>query len=113
MGVRHAYCVPAPDLCTRRAGGTLCYMLGGMVQRDPWLEHYGARRRDPLRPRRLRLALVLAGALAVVVGTLVVVASRDCVWRPPRGLRGFAPGSPRGRAGGPLPCLGRPPRRRN
>ena len=51
-------------------------MLGGMVQRDPWLEHYGTRRRDPLRPRRLRLALLLAGVLAVVAGALVFVASR-------------------------------------
>jgi pimeloyl-ACP methyl ester carboxylesterase len=65
-------------------------MLGGMVQRDPWLEHYGTRRRDPLRPRRLRLALMLAGMLAVVAGALAFVASRDGGWRPPSGLGGFA-----------------------
>src|SRR5580765_3374186 len=61
-----------------------------MVQRDPWLEHYGTRRRDPLRPRRLRRALVLAGVLAVVPGALVFAASRDRGRRPPSGPGGFA-----------------------
>ncbi|MDP9260126.1 MAG: hypothetical protein M3Q31_26735, partial [Actinomycetota bacterium] len=67
-----------------------------MVQPDPWLEHYGERRRAPRRPRRLRLALALGVLLAVATGALLV-AGRDGAWRPPSGLRRFAECSHGGR----------------
>ena len=56
---------------------------------DPWLEHYGERRRAPRRRRRLRLALVLAALALALVGVALAVARRDGGWQPPSGLGGF------------------------
>jgi pimeloyl-ACP methyl ester carboxylesterase len=61
-----------------------------MAQPDPWLEQYGERKRDPHRHRRLRLALVLAGVVALVVGVVALVAARGGGWRPPSGVGGFS-----------------------
>ncbi|HET6172260.1 MAG TPA: alpha/beta fold hydrolase [Gaiellales bacterium] len=60
-----------------------------MAQPDPWLEHYGERRRGPRRSRRLGLALALAAAVLVVAAALALLATRDGAWRPPSGLGGF------------------------
>jgi pimeloyl-ACP methyl ester carboxylesterase len=60
-----------------------------MAEADPWLEHYGERRRAPRPSRRLRHALVLAMAVAVLAGALALAASRSGGWRPPSGLGGF------------------------
>jgi pimeloyl-ACP methyl ester carboxylesterase len=68
--------------------GAFCYMVGGMDQPDPWLEHYGERRRAPRRSRRLRSALVLL-VLAVAAVALALAAARGESWRPPSGLGGF------------------------
>jgi pimeloyl-ACP methyl ester carboxylesterase len=65
-------------------------MLRGMAQPDPWLEHYGERRRAPRRRRRLRYALAAAAVLVALAGALAVAASRAGGWRPPSGLGGFA-----------------------
>ena len=61
-----------------------------MAQPDPWLEQYGERKRDPRRHRRLRLALALAGVVALVVGAVALVAGRGGGWRPPSGVGGFS-----------------------
>jgi pimeloyl-ACP methyl ester carboxylesterase len=60
-----------------------------MAQPDPWLEHYGERRRAPQRSRRLRLALVAVVALGLVAAALAIAAGRAGGWRPPSGLGGF------------------------
>jgi len=64
-------------------------MLGGMAQPDPWLEHYGERRKVPARPRRLPIVLVLISVAAVVIAGLVLYAGRSGGWLPPSGLGGF------------------------
>ena len=64
-------------------------MLGGMAQPDPWLEHYGERRKVPARPRRLPVVLVLLSVAAVVIAGLVLYAGRSGGWLPPSGLGGF------------------------
>jgi pimeloyl-ACP methyl ester carboxylesterase len=64
-------------------------MLGGMAQPDPWLEHYGERRKAPARPRRLPVVLVLLSVAAVVIAGLVLYAGRSGGWLPPSGLGGF------------------------
>ena len=57
-------------------------MLGGMAQPDPWLEHYGERRKVPARPRRLPVVLVLISVAAVVIAGLVLYAGRSGGWLP-------------------------------
>jgi pimeloyl-ACP methyl ester carboxylesterase len=63
-------------------------MLGGMAQPDPWLEHYGERRKGPVRPRRMPAVLVLM-SVAVVITSLVLYIGRSGGWLPPSGLGGF------------------------
>ena len=67
----------------------LCYMLGGMAQPDPWLEHYGERRNTPERSRRLPVVLALISLAAVVIAALALYAGRSGGWLPPSGLGGF------------------------
>ena len=67
----------------------LCYMLGGMAQPDPWLEHYGERRSVPARASRLPVVLALVSAAAVVIAALVLYTGRSGGWLPPSGLGGF------------------------
>jgi pimeloyl-ACP methyl ester carboxylesterase len=66
-----------------------CYMLGGMAQPDPWLEHYGERRSAPARSRRLPAVLVLVSLAAVVIAALALYAGRSGGWLPPSNLGGF------------------------
>jgi pimeloyl-ACP methyl ester carboxylesterase len=62
---------------------------GAMTQPDPWLEHYGERRRRPRRPGRPGIALALAVPACVLVAAALVYAARDRPWQPPSGLGGF------------------------
>jgi pimeloyl-ACP methyl ester carboxylesterase len=64
-------------------------MVGAMTQPDPWLEHYGERRRSRGRPRRRRIVLALAAPACVLVAAALVYAARDRAWQPPSGLGGF------------------------
>ena len=86
LGAGAAGVKSARHLAAERA---LCYMLGGMAQPDPWLEHYGERRKAPARPRRLPVVLVLMSVAAVVIAGLVLYAGRSGGWLPPSGLGGF------------------------
>jgi pimeloyl-ACP methyl ester carboxylesterase len=60
-----------------------------MTQPDPWIQHYGERRRTPRRRRRLRVALTLAALVGALVVAALVFAARDDGWKPPSGLGGF------------------------
>jgi pimeloyl-ACP methyl ester carboxylesterase len=60
-----------------------------MAQPDPWLEHYGERRRAPRRPRRLGLVVAGAALIALAAAVVVIASHRGDGWRPPSGLGGF------------------------
>jgi pimeloyl-ACP methyl ester carboxylesterase len=60
-----------------------------MTPLDPWLEHYGERRRVPRGASGRRIALGLAVFALVLAGVLAGVARRDGGWRPPSGVGGF------------------------
>ncbi len=61
-----------------------------MTHRDPWLEHYGERRRAAGGPPRWRGLLALAALALLVGGPVAGIARRDDGWQPPSGVGGFS-----------------------